>query len=93
MVSGLLHPCEDRAPGLQLYHRDQAHAEHEPICMPSLPSSQPGGVLAPGVSEQDAADTIHVRATDESVYLRLSGECGWTQTAAPTSSSAPSQPP
>ena len=34
--------------------------------------------LAPEVSEQDAADTIYALATDESVYLRLTRDCGWT---------------
>ena len=36
------------------------------------------GALAPGVSEQQAVDTIYALATDESVFLRLTRECGWT---------------
>lgn len=38
------------------------------------------GALGPGISEQDAADTIYALATDESVFLRLTHECGWTPT-------------
>ena len=37
------------------------------------------GALAPGVSEQDAADTMYAIATDASVYLRLTTDCGWTE--------------
>src|SRR4051794_26835314 len=36
------------------------------------------GALAPGVSEQQAVDTIYALATDDSVFLRLTHECGWT---------------
>jgi len=36
------------------------------------------GALAPAISEQHAADTIYALATDESVFLRLTRECGWT---------------
>ena len=36
------------------------------------------GALAPGVSEQQAVDTIYALATDEGVFLRLTRECGWT---------------
>ena len=32
----------------------------------------------PGISEQQAADTMYALATDESVYVRLTGECHWT---------------
>ena len=35
------------------------------------------GALAPGVSEQDAADTMYAISNDASVYLRLTTECGW----------------
>jgi AcrR family transcriptional regulator len=36
--------------------------------------------LAPGISEQDAADTIYALASEETVYLRLTTECGWDDT-------------
>jgi hypothetical protein len=36
------------------------------------------GALAPGVSEQQAVDTIYALATDEGVFLRLTRDCGWT---------------
>ena len=36
------------------------------------------GALAPDISAQHAADTIYAVATDESVFLRLTRECGWT---------------
>ncbi len=35
------------------------------------------GALAPGISEQDAADTIYALAGAVAVYLRLTSECGW----------------
>jgi hypothetical protein len=38
-------------------------------------------VLGLGVSQQEATDTIHALATDESVFRRLTRECGWTPTA------------
>jgi hypothetical protein len=37
------------------------------------------GALAPGVSEQDAADTMYAISNDASVYLRLTTECGWNE--------------
>ena len=38
------------------------------------------GVLAPTASELDAADIIYALATNPSIYLRLTRECGWTET-------------
>ena len=37
------------------------------------------GALAPGVSEQDAADTMYAISNDASVYLRLTTDCGWNE--------------
>jgi AcrR family transcriptional regulator len=37
------------------------------------------GVLAPSVSQQDAADIIYALASDAGIYLRLTRECGWTE--------------
>jgi AcrR family transcriptional regulator len=59
-------------------YRDQAHAETRTNLRALAAELNARGVLAPGISEQDAADTIYALATDESVYLRLTGECGWT---------------
>ena len=36
------------------------------------------GAFGPGISEQDAVDTLYALAANESVYLRLTRECGWT---------------
>ncbi|MGS0683789.1 TetR/AcrR family transcriptional regulator [Nakamurella sp. GG22] len=36
------------------------------------------GALGVGVSEHQAADVMYGLATDESVFLRLTQECGWT---------------
>ena len=59
-------------------YRDQAHAETRTNLRALAAELKARGVLAPGISGQDAADTIYALATDESVYLRLTGECGWT---------------
>jgi len=59
-------------------YRDQAHAETRTNLRALAAELKARGVLAPEVSEQDAADTIYALATDESVYLRLTRECGWT---------------
>jgi hypothetical protein len=32
---------------------------------------------ASGISEQDAADTIYALASEVTVFLRLTSECGW----------------
>jgi hypothetical protein len=36
------------------------------------------GALSPDTTGQRAADTIYAVACDESVFLRLTRECGWT---------------
>jgi AcrR family transcriptional regulator len=59
-------------------YRDQAHAETRTNLRALAAELKTRGVLAPGISEQDAADTIYALATDESVYLRLTRDCGWT---------------
>ena len=35
------------------------------------------GALGPGVTEQPAVDTDYALATNESIFLRLTRECGW----------------
>ena len=59
-------------------YRDQAHAETRTNLRALAAELKTRGVLAPDISEQDAADTIYALATDESVYLRLTRDCGWT---------------
>ena len=59
-------------------YRDQAHAETRANLRALAAELKARGVLAPGISEQDAADTIYALATDETVFLRLTRECGWT---------------
>jgi len=59
-------------------YRDQAHAETRTNLRALAAELKTRGVLAPGISEQDAADTIYALAVDESVYLRLTRDCGWT---------------
>lgn len=39
------------------------------------------GALSPGVSAERAADTIFALAANESLYLRLVEECGWSSAA------------
>ena len=38
------------------------------------------GVLAADITEQHAADTMYALASDVSPYLRLTRDCGWTDT-------------
>jgi AcrR family transcriptional regulator len=59
-------------------YRDQAHAETRANLGALAAELKRRDVLAPGISEQDAADTIYALATDESVFLRLTRDCGWT---------------
>ena len=59
-------------------YRDRAHAATRANLRALAAELNRRGALAPGVSEQHAADTIYALATDESVFLRLTRECGWT---------------
>jgi len=59
-------------------YRDHAHQETRTDLGALAAELERRGALAPDVSWQDAADTIYALATDESVYLRLTRECGWT---------------
>jgi AcrR family transcriptional regulator len=59
-------------------HRDHAHAAAREDVRALVAALRRAGVLASGVDDGDAADTIYALATDESLYLRLTGECGWT---------------
>ena len=59
-------------------YRDQAHAATRANLRALAGELHRRGALGPGVSEQQAADTMYAVATDEGVFLRLTGECGWT---------------
>lgn len=59
-------------------YRDQAHAATRSDLQALAAELHRRGALGPGISEQQAADTIYALATDESVFLRLTRECRWT---------------
>ena len=59
-------------------HRDRAHAATRADLDALAAELERRGALAPHITAQDAADTIYALATDESVFLRLTRECGWT---------------
>ncbi len=59
--------------------RDQAHATSRADLLALGSELEQRGALAPGVDAQHAADTMYALAADVSVYLRLSRDCGWTQ--------------
>lgn len=58
-------------------HRDRAHAETRANLTTLAAELRRRGALRREVSEQHAADVIYALATDEGIYLRLTGECGW----------------
>ena len=59
-------------------YRDRAHAETRANLRALAAELNRRGALNADTSEQYAADTIYAVATDESVFLRLTRECGWT---------------
>ena len=59
--------------------RDDAHQGTRDDLLSLAAALNRLGVLAPNISEQDAADVIYAVACDASVYLRLTRECGWTE--------------
>jgi len=59
-------------------HRDRAHAETRANLAALAAELQRRGALSRDVSEQHAADVIYAIATDEGIFLRLTGECGWS---------------
>jgi AcrR family transcriptional regulator len=61
-------------------HRDRAHEATRDDLRSLARAIKHRGALAPGVSEHDAADVMFALAADESIYLRLTRECGWTET-------------
>lgn len=61
-------------------YRDQAHQAARADVRALVTALQRAGALAADTDERAAADTIYVLAADESIYLRLTHECGWTDT-------------
>jgi AcrR family transcriptional regulator len=61
-------------------YRDQAHEAARADVRALVTALRRAGVLADDTDERVAADTIYVLAADESIYLRLTHECGWTDT-------------
>jgi AcrR family transcriptional regulator len=59
-------------------YRDQAHEAARADVRALVTALSRAGVLADDTDERVAADTIYVLAADESIYLRLTHECGWT---------------
>ena len=59
-------------------HRDRAHAETRANLRALAAELQRRGALRRGVSKEHAADVMYAIATDEGIYLRLTGECGWS---------------
>ena len=68
-------------PARRAEYRDRAHAETRANLRQLAAELNRRGALTPDITEQDAADTIYAIATDESVFLRLTRECGWTPAA------------
>ena len=59
-------------------YRDQAHAAGRADVRAFVSALNRAGALADDVDERDAADIAYALAADESIYLRLTQECGWT---------------
>lgn len=59
-------------------HRDRGHAGSRADLLALGAVLLERGLLAPGISAQRAADVLYAVAADESVYLRLTRGCGWS---------------
>ena len=59
-------------------YRDRAHEATRADLRALVAELHRRGALGPGISEQDAVDMIYALATNESIFLRLTRECGWT---------------
>ncbi len=59
-------------------YRDHAHAAVHADVQALVNALSRAGILADNTDLSHAADTIYALAADESVYLRLTQECGWT---------------
>ena len=60
--------------------RDHAHATARADLLALAAELKQRGVLAADITEQHAADTMYALAADVSPYLRLTRDCGWTDT-------------
>jgi AcrR family transcriptional regulator len=58
--------------------RNHAHATARADLLALATELKRRGALAPDIGEQHAADTMYALASDVSVYLRLTRDCGWT---------------
>jgi AcrR family transcriptional regulator len=61
-------------------HRDRAHATTRADLHAFAAELKQRGALASHISERDAADTMYALAADVTIYLRLTRDCGWTET-------------
>ena len=59
-------------------YRDRAHAATRADLRALATELNRRGALGPGISEQDTVDTLYALATNESIFLRLTRQCGWT---------------
>jgi AcrR family transcriptional regulator len=59
-------------------HRDNARAETRANLRALAAELHRRGVLRRDVSEEHAADVMYAIAADEGIFLRLTGECGWS---------------
>jgi AcrR family transcriptional regulator len=59
-------------------YRDQAHEAARADVRALVSALNRAGLLTDNTDERIAADTIYALAADESTYLRLTHECGWT---------------
>ncbi len=59
-------------------YRDSAHEAARGEARALAAELKRRGVLAPHITEADAAEAIYALAADEGVYLRLTRECGWS---------------
>ena len=59
-------------------YRDQAHAETRANLRALAAELKRRGALNADTTEEDATDIIYAIATDESIFLRLTRDCGWT---------------
>jgi AcrR family transcriptional regulator len=59
-------------------YREQAHKAARADVRALVTALSRAGILADDTNQRIAADTIYALATDESIYRRLTHECGWT---------------
>jgi len=77
-IIALAEAAADADPELAAY-RDRLHEANREEINTLVVAFKRHGALAPGIDDQDAADTIYALAGNENIYLRLTRECGWTE--------------